>query len=142
MSSYHMNETAFDLPNRQFVDKTIHALEYTIAGGKTLGVFVHRRAIEAGKELRELVDDSVALNEKRLSAFAVLDAAEAAIGGLPGIMLRTRWRHQRVEYYQLQAYVAREGTLLIFAVSAQLDEQAACDEVFDCILQSVTWRAD
>ncbi len=142
MTSYYLNEAAFDLLDGPFVDKTIHGLEAKLPGDETLAVFVHRRPIEAGASLRGLVDDNIALNKKRLLAYAVLSESEASIGGSPGMVLRTRWRSGSTVYTQLQAHVAREGTLLIFAVSAPIDEQTACDETFDSILQTITWRTD
>lgn len=140
MANYYVNEAALDLPERVFIDKTVHALEATLPSGQTLAVFVHRRPIEGGKGLRELVHENVALNQMRLSAFTVLDEVQADVGGLPGILLRTRWRLEGATYYQRQAHVAVDGTLMIVAVSAPVDEQAACDETFDSILQTITWR--
>jgi hypothetical protein len=49
MASYYINEAVFDLPERTFDDKTIHGLEAKLPDGKTLGVLVHRRPIEAGR---------------------------------------------------------------------------------------------
>jgi hypothetical protein len=142
MANYYVNEAAFDLTDRVFVDKTVHALESKLPSGQTLAVFVHRRPIEGSKSLRELVDENVALNEMRLSAFKVLDEVQADVGGLPGILLRTRWRLGGTMYHQRQAHVAASGKLMIFAVSAPFDEQAACDETFETILQTITWRSD
>ncbi len=142
MANYYLNEAVVDLPERTFVDKTIHALEAKLPFGKALAVFVHRRPIEEGKTLRELVDANIAVNDKRLSAYAVIDQAEAAVGGRPGILLRTRWRHDGATFYQLQAHVVVEGTLMIFAVSGPLVEQAVCDQTFESILQTLTWRLD
>lgn len=135
-----MNEAVFDLPERVFVDETVHALEAKLPSGQTLAVFVHRRPIEGGKGLRELVDENVALNRMRLSAYAVLDEVQADVAGLPGILLRTRWRLEGAMFHQRQAHVAVAGKLMIFAVSALQGEQAACDEAFDSLLQTITWR--
>ncbi len=140
MANYYVNEAVFDLPERTFVDKTIHGLESTLPGDKTLGVFVHRRPIEGEKSLRELVDENIALNEMRLHAFTVLDEAQADVGGLPCVLLRTRFRLQGTVFYQRQAHVVFEGKRMIFAVSGPLAEQAACDETFDSILETITWR--
>jgi hypothetical protein len=141
MANYYMNEAVLDLPERPFVDKTIHALEAELPSDQKLAVFVHRRPIEGGKSLRELVGENIALNQTRLSAFTVLDEAQADVGGLPGILLRTRWRLRGATFYQRQAHVVVEGKLMIFAVTAPLAEQAAGDETFESILQTITWRA-
>lgn len=145
MPNYYLNEAVFDLPERPFADKTVHGLEAKLPGDKTLGVLVHRRPLEGGdrgKTLRQVVDDSIALNQKRLSAFALLDQADALVGGLPAVLLRTSWRSAKEDLYQLQAHVLFEGKHMIFAVGAPLDHRAACDETFDALLESVTWRAD
>ncbi len=141
MASYYVNEAAFGLTERPFVDKTVHALESKLTSGQTLAVFVHRRLIEGAKSLRELVDEHVAVNETRLAAFAVVDDVAAAVGGLPGVLLRTRWRHGGATFCQRQAHVAVEGQVMIFAVSAPIAESAACDETFDSIVQTLAWRA-
>lgn len=145
MASYYLNEAVIDLPERPFADKTIHGLESKLPSGKTLGVLVHRRPIASEKPvsdgtLRELVDENVALNQKRLSGFTVLDQIQTAVGGIPGILLRTRWRNAGTIFYQLQAHVVFERKLVIIAVSGPLDEQAACDETFDSILATIAWR--
>jgi hypothetical protein len=140
MASYYINEATCELPERTFVDKTIHALEAKLPSGKSLAVFVHRRPIEEDKTLLDLVDANVALNQMRLSGYAVLEQAEANLAGVAGILLRTRWRQQGTMLYQLQAHVAYEGALLIFAVSGPFAEQAACDETFDTILETLVWR--
>jgi hypothetical protein len=142
MASYYLNEAALDLPNRTFEDKTIHGLEAKLPGDKTLGVFVHRRPIEGEKSLRELVDEHVRLNQKRLMGFSVVDEVPAPVGGVPGFVLRTRWRSEKKELCQLQAHVVRGGQHMIFAVGGPIDERAACDEAFDSILATLTWRAD
>jgi hypothetical protein len=142
MSSYSLNEAVTHLPERPFIDKTIHGLETKLPGDKTLGVLVHRRPVDGTKSLRELVDDNITLNEKRLSRFSVLDEAQAAVGGLPGIVLSTQWRRESTTFYQLQAHVVFDSKLMIFAVSGPLDERAACEETFATILETITWRTE
>jgi hypothetical protein len=140
MPSYYANEAVFDLPERPFLDKTVHALQADLPDGNKLAVFVHRRPIEAGRSLRALVDQHVASNQTRLHAFTVLDEAEAIVGGQVAIVLRTRFRLEGAAFYQREAHVAVEGTALILAVSAPDTERAAGDETFASIVQTLTWR--
>jgi hypothetical protein len=140
MANYYLNEAVCELPERSFADKTIHALEAKLPSGSSLAVFVHRRPIEGNKNLRQLVEDNVLLNQTRLSAYAVLEQAEANVGGVPGTLLRTRWRQKGALFYQLQAHVVFQGKLMIFAVSGPFAEQAACDQTFDTILDTLTWQ--
>ena len=143
MANYYVNEAVLALPERTFVDKTIHALEGELPNDQKLGVFVHRRQLESGgrsKSLQELVDENIALNNTRLPYFTVIDQVQADVGGLPGLLVRTSWRLKREKFYQRQAHVIVNGKLMIFAVTTPLDEQAAGDETFDSILQTITWR--
>jgi hypothetical protein len=142
MANFYVNEAVFDLTERVFVDKTVHALETKLPSGQTLAVFFHRRPIAGNKTLRELVDENIALNDMRLSAFKVVGEVQANVGGLPGILLRTQWKLEGTAYQQRQAYVIVQGKLMIVAVSAPLDEEAACDEAFESILKTIAWRTD
>ena len=136
-----MNEAAFDLGDRPFVDTTIHALEAKLPSGEALDVFVHRRPLEGARSLRSLVDESIALNETRLAAYAVLEDVATTVGGLPGFCLRTRWRNAGTTFLQRQAHVAVDEHVMIFAVSAPESVSAACDEAFEGLLASLAWRA-
>lgn len=142
MSLYYLNEAVLDLPERTFVDKTIHGLESKLPNEKTLGVFVHRRPIEVDATLRALVDENVAMNERRLSGFVVEDDRELTVDGRPTRVLRTRWRQAQRENVQLQAHVVLDKTHLIFAVGGPLEEREACEETFATLLETLTWRAE
>lgn len=140
MANYYVNEAVFDVTERAFVDKTVHALETKLPSGQTLAVFIHRRSIEGGKSLRSIVDENIALNDMRLSAYKVLDDVQANVGGFPGILLRTRWKLEGTTYHQRQAHVMVQDKLMIVAVSAPIDDEPACDEAFECILKTIAWR--
>lgn len=142
MASYYLNEAVVDLSGRSFVDKTVHGLESKLPGGQALGVFVQRSPAEAGKSLRELVDENIALNDRRLLGFRVLDSASATIGGLPGVVLRTSWRGGSGDLHQLQAHVLVGAKHMVFAVGGPLSEREACDETFESIVRTLTWRVD
>lgn len=135
-----MNEAAFALPETPFVDKTMHTIESRLPGGGALDVIVLRRPMEVGKSLRESVDLHIATNEKRLSGFTLLETTESTIAGASAIQIRSRWRHEGRALYQLQAHIVNDGTWMLFAVTGPITEQAACDEAFEGILQSLTWR--
>jgi hypothetical protein len=142
MASYYLNEAVFDRSERPFVDKTIHGLEAKLESEATLGVLVHRTPVAGDKPLRALVDENVALNKKRLIGYDVLEECAAPVGGVAGILLRTSWRNERRALYQAQAHVVVDGRYMVFAVSAPLDERAACEETFDSILTTLTWRTE
>lgn len=142
MANYYANEAVFDLTERVFLDKTVHALETQLPSGQTLAVFIHRRPIEAGKSLRKLVDETIALNDSRLAGFKVVDDVQAPVGGRPGILLRMQWKLEKTTYRQRQAHAVVDGKQMIVAVSAPADDEAACDEAFESILKTIAWRTE
>lgn len=155
MASYYVNEAVFELPDLGFADKTIHAVEAELPNGQKLAVFVHRRPIRdggapltsastvgAGKSLRALVDENIALNRTRLHHYTVVDEVEAPVGGLQGILVRACWHRERAVFCQRQGHVIVGDNLMIFAVTTPLAEEAAGDEAFESILQTITWRPD
>lgn len=141
MPLYYLNEAVLDLPARPFVDKTVHGLESKLSSGNTLGVLVHRRAV-AGSSLSSLVDESLAENERRLSGFATEGRRELCVDGVPTIALCVRWRQGQRENVQLQAYALVGEVLMVFAVSASEEDQAACEETFATLLDTLTWRTE
>lgn len=142
MTTYYMNEAAFDLPPSGFVDETTHALESTLPSGGTLAVFVHRRPVGPSDGLRALVDEHVALNEKRLARYAVADDRAVTVAGAPAIALRASFRVAGVTYDQRQLHLVVGGQRMIFAVSAPADDVDARDEAFDALVASLAFRAD
>jgi hypothetical protein len=140
MPTYYVNEAVFTLPDKGFVDRTIHRLESPLSGEDPLAVAIRRVPLEEGKSLRELVDQEVATTQAEVKSFAVLDEAEVAVAGVPAILLRARWRTEHEVHYQLQAHLAYAGTWIGIVATAPYAERAACDETFDRIVQSLTWR--
>jgi hypothetical protein len=140
MPTYYVNEAVFTLPERGFVDRTIHRLETPLKGDDPLTVAIRRVPMEEGQSLRQLVDGEVAATKETAKSFSVIDEAEVPVAGAPGILLRARWRAGDVAHYQLQAHVAFDGTWISLAVSGPSADRAACEETFDRIVHSLEWR--
>ncbi len=141
MPTYYVNEAAFTLPDRGFVDRTLHRLESPLPGAEDpLGVEIRRVPMPAGKSLRQLVDEEVAATKEKVNGFTVAEEAEVSLAGAPALVLRARLRARDAVYYQLQAHVALEETWIAFIVTGPSSERAACEETFDRIVRSVSWR--
>jgi hypothetical protein len=140
MAAYYLNEAAFSLPDRPFVDRTVHVLEAPLPDGDALGVLVLRRRIAEGKSLRETVDEHLADDAKRLSGFTVQGRAETTIAGAPAIVLCARWRHSGKVLYQRQAHVAVGWAWLLFSVNGPLSAREACDEAFEGMVETLVLR--
>lgn len=142
MPTYYVNEAVFALPERRFVDRTIHSLESPLPCGDPLSVTIRRLPLAEGKTLQELVDEEVAASTAKATSFTVLDEAEIMLAGVPTILLHARWRTGDMAYHQRQAHVAFDGTWIVFAVTAPFADRAACDETFDRILHGLAWRSE
>ena len=141
MPTYYVNEAMFTLPERGFVDRTIHRLVAPRPGQDPLVVTVRRAPREPGKTLREQVEAELATCAAEVRSFTVVDEAEVVLAGDPAIQVRVRWRTEETADYQIQVHVAYEETWLSLAVSAPWADRGACDETFAQIAGSLTWRA-
>jgi hypothetical protein len=141
MPTYYVNEAMFTLPERGFVDRTIHRLAAPRPGQDPLVVTARRVPLQPGKTLREQVEAELASSAAQVTSFAVVGEAEIALAGLPAILVRVRWRADDAAHYQVQVHVALEETWLSFAVTAPWADRGACDETFDRVARTLTWRS-
>jgi hypothetical protein len=142
MPNYYVNEAVFTLPDKGFVDRTLHRLESKLTGDEAMGLEIRRVPLEPGKSLRQLVDAEVAATKTTVSGFTIVEDVELAMDGAPAIVLRARLRALDMPYYQRQAHVALEKTWLSFIVTAPFAERATCDQTFERIVHSLEWRRD
>lgn len=140
MPTYYLNEAVFALPDRGFVDRTLHRLESPLPGGDPLGVEIRRVPIPVGKSLKQLVDDEVAAAKAKGNGFTLLEETEVTIAGAPSIVLRARLRARDAVYCQLQAHVALGETWIGVLVTGPNTDRAACEETFERILATIEWR--
>lgn len=140
MSIYYVNEAVFALPDWTFVDRTVHLLEAPLSGDVPLSVAIRRVPIPEGKTLRALVEEEVTTTTAKTKGFTVIDEEEASVADTTAILIRARCRFQEVAHYQRQAHFAYDDTWIALAVAGPYPERAACDETFDRIVHSLTWR--
>jgi hypothetical protein len=140
MTHYYVNEAMFALPERGFVDRTVNVLESPLSGDVPLSVAIRRVPLSEGKTLRELVDEEIATTTEKTKGFTIVDDAEVSVADTPAILIRARCRYREIAHYQRQAHFAFDGTWLALAVAGPYADRAACDETFDRIVQSLTWR--
>ena len=141
MPTYYLNEAAFSLPEKGFIDRTLHRLQSPLDGEDPLGVEIRRQPIEPGKSLRQLVEADVTASKAKGNGFTLVEEAEVVLAGAPAIVLRARLRARDVVYYQMQAHVACDKTWISIAVTGPSTERGACEDTFDRIVRSVAWRS-
>lgn len=141
MPTYYVNEALFALPDRSFVDRTIHRLEASLSDDAPLSVTIRRVPMDEGKSLRELVDGEIAASMANAKSFTVIEQAEVEVGGAPAILLCARWRAGDIAHYQRQVHIAFDWTWIALAVTGPYASRAACDETFDRIVRSLEWRS-
>jgi hypothetical protein len=140
MANYYLNEAAFTLPDVGFVDRTVHVLEARLPGGDSLGFLVTRRPLAVGKSLRDMAQEHLHEDARRLTGFAILEEAETTVAGAPAISFRSRWRHSGDVLYQRQVHLAALEVWMLFAMTAPLSERELCDRAFDMVLSSLVFR--
>ncbi|NUP06028.1 MAG: DcrB-related protein [Polyangiaceae bacterium] len=142
MPTYYVNEAAFALPERGFVDRTLHRLESPLPGAEDpLNIEIRRVPMEKGKSLRQLVDAELTAAKEKVNGFTVVKEGEMTMDGAPAIVLRARLRAREEVYYQLQAHVAVGETWISIHVTGPSAQRVACEEAFGHIVESLEWRS-
>ncbi len=140
MSTYYANEAVFALPDWNFVDRTVHFLESPLSGDVPLSVAMRRLSMAEGKNLRTLVDEELATTTAQTKGYTVMDNEEAPVADTTAILIRARYRARDIAQYQRQAHFAYDDTWIPLVVAGPYSDRTACDETFDRIVHSLTWR--
>ena len=140
MSIYYANDAVFALPDWKFVDRTVHVLESPLSGEVPLSVAIRRVPMTEGKTLRALVDEEIAVTTEKTKGFTVVDDEEVTVAETTGILLRVRCRFRDVAHYQRQAHFAYDDTWIALSVAGPSTHRTACEETFERIVSSLTWR--
>lgn len=142
MATYYIDEASFVLPERGFVDRTLHRLESPLPANDALTIEIRRLPMAVGKSLVRLLDEELATKAREVSGFILVEKAEVDLAGSPSIVVRARLRARDVVYCELQAHVALGETWVSLVVRGPQSERAACDETFERMLRSIAWRRD
>jgi hypothetical protein len=141
MGSYYMNEAAFDLPDGQFVDRTVTFLAGTSPGGANALLLVERRPLPVDKSLRQVAAEHGSEAMKRLHGYAVIFEREVEVASCPAIDVGTRWRDDEGEpFYTRRTHLTLGSTWLMIVGEAPIAEREFCDAYVDHVLASLRVR--
>ena len=140
MSTYYMNEGAFDLLDPDVVDRTAHVLAARHPEHGDVGVLVRRVPFPENRSLRELVAAHHAAEAGRCAGYAVLAERAAEHAGAPAVESAVRFRHGEVALYRAEAHLALPDGCMEIAVTAPFAARAACDGWLSDILASLRLR--
>ncbi|APR81788.1 Hypothetical protein A7982_07137 [Minicystis rosea] len=141
MTTYYMNEAAFDLPDVGFVDGTVHSLEVALPRNRELRLLVARFPLTEGQAFGDAITAHVRKQSARVSGYAVTERRDTEVHGRAAVLLRSRWRSDEVKFYERQAHIAATpAARMVIAMTGPAVEQAACDEHFDRILETLKLR--
>ncbi|MFT3767226.1 MAG: DcrB-related protein [Minicystis sp.] len=140
MSTYYMNEGAFELLDLGFTDCTAHVLEARHPEHGDVGVLVRRMPFPENVSLRDLVAGHLAAEKERRAGYGVIEERATEHAGVPAIEMAVRYRHEDKAIYQAQAHLALGDTWVQFAVTAEFPAREACDAWLGGILGSLRLR--
>ncbi len=141
MLHYYVNEAAFALPARPFVDRTLQRLTAPLAGSEEqLTVEIRRLPMVPDKSLRQRVEEELAAARTTQDGFTVVETVEAVLDTAPALLLRTRRRKDDAVWLRLEAHVAFNGVWLSFVVSGPSSHRAQCEQTFDRLINGLRWR--
>lgn len=138
---YYVNEAAFGLPERPWVDRTLHRLSAPSEGEEdAIAVEIRRIPMKHEESLRALVDGAVEAEVAKQNGFSVASRAEALLDGAPALLVRGRSREGDSVRLRFEAHVALEGMWLAFVVTGPSSRRAVCEETFDRLVAGLRWR--
>ena len=142
VTTYYMNEGAFELLDLGLEDRTAHVLEARHPEHGDVAVVVRRASFPEKKSLRELVAAHLAAEKERRRGFSVIAEREAEHGGAPAIEVSARFRDEEKAVYQAEAHLALGDAWMHFTVTAPFAARAACDAWLQGILESLRLRTE
>jgi hypothetical protein len=125
---YVCNDLAFELSPGGFRDHTVHELCVQLRDGDALELMIARAESPPGSGLAEAVRAHVEAEARRLPFHAVLGRREIRVAGREAIDVTARWAFRAVEYHARGIHVGVGGGRLMFAATAPIRHQAACDD--------------
>lgn len=143
MTSYFLDEAAIEIPEGPpIVDRTVHVLEVPGGpdGGADMRLVVERDTIAEGETLAARVEKRLGEHATKLRGFTVLGEEEKNLGGLPGLVVRARWRHPKGLVHTVEGHVASRGRHLALLASARVERADACDAWAASIFESIRFR--
>jgi len=141
MTAYYMNEAMFDLPDAEFVDRSITYLWGNAPSGADVLVLVERRILEEDQPLRAAVAQIGNDAKEELRGYAVMFERDVEVSGLPAIDVGARWREEDgTPMYTRRVHVALGLTWMIFTGEVPMVDREFCDAHIDHIVGSLQLR--
>lgn len=141
MTAYYIDEGAFELPaGLDYVDRTVNVIEAPGKDGAEIGLLIERRPIPAGTSLAAVVAEIRDEQARKLRGHAPLGEGERAVGGIPSLWTRLRWRHSKGPVYHSQVHVPQGGVCLTLTASSRNERARACDAWMEALLSTLRFR--
>jgi len=143
MLPYYCNEAMLLLPNvRSLVDCTRHSLEIVTEEGAKLDLAIARLPQDPNETLRDVVEQGIAEQERRLAGFQLISKAEGEYGGLFGIEVRMRFVDKaRGPIYHHVFHTMMETSRVGFFGISTIEHAAACQAWMVNMLSNIKPRA-
>lgn len=141
MGAFYMNEAMFDLPEAEFVDRTVTYLVGKSPAGNGVVLLVERRPYPGEKPLRQHATEHGIEAATRLRGYKVLFEREIEVAGQPAIDVGARWRADDGEpIYTRRTHLTMGPTWFIIAGEGPATDREFCDAYVDHVLTTIRLR--
>lgn len=141
MPAYYLNEAAFDLPDADIVDTTVHTLSVGLDSGDAVGFAVARRPLGEDKPFRDFVDEHLTRERTGLRGYSSVHLRDVELSNASAIDCAAIWRGSDGSMvYQRQCHVPANGVWLILNATVAVAAREGCDAFFDHVLASLRLR--
>lgn len=140
MALYYINEGAFEVPEHDFNDRSVHILESKLDDG-TLTISVQRDRFDAGQSLDDLVRTHIEKASRALRGYAILLQRESTAAGVRAIEIGSRWRGDDYMVYTRQAFLPVSTSVwLLVSGNTPITHREACDRAVEHVLETLQLR--
>lgn len=141
MTAYYMNEAMFDLPDAEFVDRSVTYLRGTTPTRADALMLVERRILEEDQPLRSAVAQLGNDAKEELRGYSVMFERDVEVAGQPAIDVGARWREEDgTPMYTRRVHLALGTTWMIFAGEVPMVDRDFCDAHINQIVGSLQFR--
>lgn len=136
-----MNEAMFDLPDANFVDRTVTCLSGSSPNGEGVLLLVERRVLPVNMSLRQAVAALVKDGMTRHIDYQVIFEREIEVASRPALDMGARWRTEDGEpIYDRRVHLTLGEAWLIIIGQAPIAAREFCEGYVDHVLGSLQMR--
>jgi hypothetical protein len=142
VTTYYVNEIAFELPPVDITDRSVNILVSEAPSGGEITILVQRFRVPEGKSLRDLSKGRVDASMHTRAGYKVLSERETEVGEMAAIEVDARWRADVGLVFVREVHFSLGSMWMAVAGHGPLADQKHTCERLGYVVESIRARED